>query len=157
MKILLTMSLTTIFTTGLYASTSTDAVSTFNFSGLHPNTVIQSCQQEPCSLAKVVHVETQQIDAQSATVHLTLLGGIQEQFNKKITWNETPHKVAVHCSTLKPTIEIFDHMMPIYFMPNEPDLPSDVTLYLKSCHNLSHSNFKDLSALGYPLTTFIQP
>ena len=146
-----------LFLNMAFASVPLSPPNAFNLSGVHQDTMIQSCQEIPCSIAKVIKTETIKQNAESTVVQLTLLGGLQEQQHQDIVWNDQPHQVSVNCSTQNPSIEMFNHKMPIYFIPDEPILASDVTLYLKTCHNLSQSNGQDLKSRGYALNTFISP
>lgn len=151
------MKKTTLLSLAMFASISFTAqananTAQFNHGGLIKGKVTETCYHEPCSVAKIQSYRVLTKSYAETKLELTLLGGSRNWEAKKISWNNTPHKIIVKCSYTQPTVQVGSQktVIPLNDGLGVPGiLMSSAELYLYACHNYTGEMTKAINRYGY--------
>lgn len=137
----------------LFAACANAAAPKFNHSGIQKGAYTESCYRGPCSGAKVMQFNVIKKTPTSTLIKLKLVGASRNYNSKKIVWNHDFHNVYINCSLTKPTIQIEGNdeitVLPLNASGVPGVLESDVSLYLRACHNYIGAAGKGAQKFGY--------
>lgn len=125
--------------------------SNFDHSGVQVGAMTESCYHDPCSVAEVQGFKLVNQNSIESNIELTLLGGSRGFDAESVAWNAEPHKIQVHCSITKPTLQIDDQVTVIPL--NASGVPgvlwSDAETYMQACHNYTGEMGAGIQQYGY--------
>lgn len=121
----------------------------FDHSGVQKGATLSSCYRDPCSIAKVMKFEQISQTSIESDIELTLVGGSRE--SESIEWSHETHKIQIHCSITKPTLQIDDQITVIPL--NDSGVPgvlwADAEYYMQACHNYNGEMGEGIRKYGY--------
>lgn len=116
---------------------SEEPKSNFDHSGVQVGAMLESCYHDPCSVSEVQAFQLLNTTPTESDIELGLLGGSRGFEAESVDWNVEPHKIQVHCSITKPTLQIDDQVTVIPL--NASGVPGvlwgDAETYMQACHN----------------------
>ena len=123
----------------------------FDSSGVQQGAQLESCYHDPCSIAKVMEFKLIDQTPTASDIELTVVGGSRGFESESIEWNHEAHKIQIHCSITKPTLQIGDQVTVIPL--NESGVPgvlwSDAETYMQACHNYTGEMGAGIQKYGY--------
>lgn len=125
--------------------------SNFDHSGVQVGAMLESCYHDPCSVAEVQGFKLVNQNSIESNIELTLLGGSRGFDAESVDWNAEPHKIQVHCSITKPTLQIDDQVtvIPLNVSGVPGVLWSDAETYMQACHNYTGEMVEGIQKYGY--------
>jgi len=128
-----------------------EPVSVFDFSGVQKGAQLESCYHDPCTIGRVMGFNLIKETPTESDIELTLVGGSRGWDVEKIDWNHEAHKIQIHCSITKPTVQIGDQVTVIPL--NDSGVPgvlwSDAETYMQACHNYTGEMGAGIQQYGY--------
>lgn len=123
----------------------------FDYSGAQKGAQFESCYHDPCSIARVMDFKLIKQAPTESDIELTLVGGSREWDVDEVEWNHEAHKIQIHCSITKPTLQIGEQITVIPL--NDSGVPgvlwSDAETYMQACHNYTGEMGAGIEQYGY--------
>nr|WP_228719633.1 DUF2939 domain-containing protein [Acinetobacter baumannii]UMW89928.1 Unknown (DUF2939-domain) [Acinetobacter baumannii] len=128
----------------------------FDYSGVQKGAQLESCYHDPCSIAKVMGFKLINQTPTESDLELTVVGGSRGFESESIEWNHEAHKIQIHCSITKPTLQIGDQVTVIPL--NDSGVPgvlwSDAETYMQACHNYTGEMGAGIQQYGYNVQSY---
>lgn len=123
----------------------------FDYSGAQKGAQFESCYHDPCSIARVMDFKLIKQAPTESDIELTLVGGSREWDVDEVEWNHEAHKIQIHCSITKPTLQIGEQITVIPL--NDSGVPgvlwSEAETYMQACHNYTGEMGAGIEQYGY--------
>ena len=125
--------------------------SNFDHSGVQVGAMLESCYHDPCTVAEVQNIKVLNQNSIESNIELTLLGGSRGFDAESVDWNVEPHKIQVHCSITKPTLQIDDQVtvIPLNTSGVSGVLWGSAETYMQACHNYTGEMGEGIQKFGY--------
>ena len=126
-------------------------VTAFDYSGVQKGAQLESCYHDPCSIAKVMGFKLIDQTPTESDLELIVVGGSRGFESESIEWNHEAHKIQIHCSITKPTLQIGDQVtvIPLNASGVSGVLWSDAETYMQACHNYTGEMVAGIQKFGY--------
>ena len=126
--------------------------SSFDYGDIQTDTYSESCDRDPCSVARITNLQLLEEASDYSILKLTAVSGSRFWDATKVKWNHKPYSLYVTCSLKNPTVQIGDQFssIPLHAGESIPDvLWLNTALYIKACHDFESDATEAMPDFGY--------
>ena len=141
--------ITQTFVVGQQPASSLQAALVFNFSKVQREKIIESCYENPCSIAKITEFQALNTAENDVEVELSFIGGTKDRNSSQINWSTKSGKFQVRCSIQQPAVRYRDQVTILPINSNINVVPMSIMavadLYMKTCHGDFNGTLREAS------------